>query len=86
MLATLAAEVVGIIVRLLMITEAGTDQLRLLSGTMMIVAFVAGVVTLILTPAVLKLRKVAPPRPIVAAALVMGIIPIATLILIATKQ
>ena len=85
MLSTLAAEVVGIVVQLLIIAESATPPLRLLSGTMLIVAFVSGFVTLGLTPVVLKVRKVAPPRPIIAAACVIGIIPIATMV-ITTSQ
>jgi hypothetical protein len=85
MLATLSAEVVGIIARLVMIAESVTAPLQMLSGTMLIVAFVSGVVTLVLTPVVLRIRKVAPPRPIIAAACVIGVIPVATLVMIAVR-
>ncbi len=85
MLATLAAEVVGIIVRLIILTESAAIPLRILSGTLFIVAFVSGLVTLLLTPLVLKLRQVVPPRPIVAAACIVGLIPIVTMVLIASQ-
>ena len=81
-LATIAAECGGIFVRILMMMNDTSDRLQVLSTTLLLVAFLSGAITLILTPVVLSLRRSAPPRAIVIAACTMGFVPLATLILL----
>lgn len=81
LLATFIAEVLGILIQLLTWRIGVSDRLQILAGTLLVVALVAGLVTLLLTPLTLKLRTTPPPRPIVVSALIAGIIPIVTVLL-----
>ncbi len=78
LLAALIAEVLGILSRFLMLQVGTSDRLQVLSGTLLLVAVLAGLCTLLLTPVTLKLREVPPPRPIVVSAIVIGLIPLLT--------
>lgn len=85
LLATLIAEVLGILIRLLMLQRGGSDRLQVLSGTLLLVAVLAGVLTLILTPVTLRLRNIPPPYPIVVSAVVIGLIPLATVLILVLR-
>jgi hypothetical protein len=78
LLATLIAQIVGILIRLLMMQVGDSPRLRVLSGTLLLVAVLAGLTTLLLTPVTLKFRRVPPPRPIVVSAVIIGLIPLVT--------
>ncbi len=85
MLATLSAQVLGIFTRWLAVRFGASERLGILSGTLLLVALLAGTATLGLTVLTLRLRAVPPPRPIVVAAVVSGIIPWLTLCLIVSR-
>lgn len=82
LMSTIAAECGGIFVRVLMMMNDTSERIRVLSTTLLLVAFLSGVITIILTPVVIRVRRVAPPRAIVVVAYVMGVVPIATLVLL----
>ncbi|MBN02242.1 MAG: hypothetical protein CMJ77_24325 [Planctomycetaceae bacterium] len=82
LLSTVAAECGGILVRLLIMANDASERLQVLSTTLLLVAFIAGGITVILTPVVSRLRRVAPPKAIVIVAYTMGVVPLATLVLI----
>jgi hypothetical protein len=76
--ATLLSEGLGILIRLFALQAGISARLQLLSGTLLTVALLSGLVTLVLTPVTLKLRRVPPPPPVVVSAVVAGIVPILT--------
>jgi hypothetical protein len=80
-LAAVAAQAVGIALQLALRSRSELQWLQVPARTILFVAFVAGVATLALTPLVLKLRRAAPPRPILLAALVAGAMPLLTMFL-----
>ena len=82
LMSTVAAECGGILVRLLIMANDASERLQVLSTTLLLVAFIAGGITVILTPVVSRLRRVAPPKAIVIVAYTMGVVPLATLVLI----
>ena len=77
-IAAVAAEAVGIVLQLVLRSQPNLAWLQIPARTILFVAFVAGVATLALTPLTLKLRRSPPPRPILIAALVAGIMPLLT--------
>ncbi|MDG2384020.1 MAG: hypothetical protein P8N76_20275 [Pirellulaceae bacterium] len=82
LMSTIAAECSGIFVRILLMTNDASDRLRVLSTTLLLVAFLSGTITLILTPVASRLRRTAPPRSIVIIAYIMGIVPLITIALL----
>jgi hypothetical protein len=79
-----AAEVVAVVMWLIA-RNAGipADQpnaLYMIPQTLLLVAFVAGVVSLLLTPLVYRLRRARPPIQITIAAMLIGLLPIATIV------
>lgn len=84
LLATGAAETAGLMTRVLLWHAEGIGRLRVqsLSAALLGIAVVAGLVTVGLTPLTLKLRRSAPPRVIVVIALVAGLLPLVTLIVL----
>jgi hypothetical protein len=80
--ATLSAELLGMLTRWLAFQQIAPEPLRVLSGTLLLVAVFAGLVTLVLTPVTLKLRRVPPPTPILALALVSAIVPLVTVLIL----
>jgi len=82
LMSTVAAECGGISVRLLVMMNDASERLQVLSTTLLLVAFIAGGITVILTPVVSRLRRVPPPKAIVIVAYTMGVVPLATLVLI----
>ena len=82
LLATVAAEVAGIATRALLLIVGASDRIHVLSVTLLLVALFSGLLTLGLTPISLKLRRVAPPRAIVVTAVIIGWMPLVTLLLL----
>lgn len=80
MLATAITELVGLAVRAYVLRIQASPRLELLSGLLLLAALTTGVTTLALTPAVLKLRRSPPPPAIVTTALVVGSLPLITLL------
>ena len=81
----LMAEALGVLVQLLIWQVGVSNRLQVLSGTLLVVALVAGLVTLGLTPLTLKLRQTPPPRAIVVSAIIAGGIPAVTVLLLALR-
>ena len=85
LLATLLSEVVGILIRLFGLRIGFSARLQVLSGTLLTVALLSGLATLLLTPVTLKLRRVPPPRPVVVSAVIAGLVPLLTAWMLATR-
>lgn len=83
LLATVVAEVLGVTTRIALITVGENTPLLALSGTLLLVAALTGLILLILTPFVVRLRDVPPPQPLVVAAYAAGVVPLVTLALLA---
>jgi hypothetical protein len=62
------------------IAEDQPNALYMIPQTLLLVAFVAGVVALLLTPLVHRLRRSRPPISITIAALLIGVLPIVTIV------
>ncbi len=86
LLATLAAEGVGVGSRVWFVLAGPSERARVLSVTFLLIALLAGLITLALTPITLKVRRVAPPRSMVTIALVVGCLPLLTFLLIWLRQ
>ena len=85
--ATVTAEFTGGVVRMvLLLTEGDSPALAVFSATLLGVATLSGVITLILTPVTISMRKVRPPQGIIYTAIVAGSVPLLILILMAIKQ
>lgn len=80
-LATISAELLGLILRLLVVQFPTSDRLRILAGTLLLVALLSGLITTGLTALTVRLRRVPPPQPIVVVAYVSGLLPLATVLL-----
>ena len=80
LLSTLAAEAMGFVCQLYVRFAEPVTLLQVLGGVMLFVALVAGVVTLLLTPLVLKLAKTRPPSSIVLTAIVAGVLPLVVVV------
>lgn len=78
LVAHLAALTALAIVRLRPADAEGAKLAALTTGTMLLAALVTGVVCLLLTPVVWRMRTIKPPRPIVVAAVVIGLAPLIT--------
>ena len=74
--AQIIAEVTWLIARSAGIPQGQPNALQLMPQTFMIVAVFTGLLTLGMTPVVLRVRQVRPPRVITAAAIVIGLMPI----------
>lgn len=82
MLSALLSEVLGILIRLLSVQFGASHRLELLSNVLLLVALVAGLVTLVLTPITLHVRSIRPPSVITISAVVIGAIPLVTVVLL----
>lgn len=70
-LAAISSQAIGLVLHLVLRSQPQTAQWLLLPArTLLVVAFVSGVVALILTPVTLHVRKTPPPRPILIAVLI----------------
>jgi hypothetical protein len=81
LLATVIAEVMGVLFRGYMLWFGETDLLKLLGGAMLFIALLAGMVTLAMTPIVLQLSRTKPPRVLVVFAGMAGILPIMAVVM-----
>ncbi len=81
LMSTLVAEVMGFLSRLYTKLVEPNDLLTVMGAIMLFVALIAGLVTLGLTPVVLKLAKKRPPQVIVQLACVAGALPILVILL-----
>ena len=81
LMSTLVAEVIGFLSRLYTKMVEPNDLLTVMGAIMLFVALVAGVVTLVLTPVVLKLAKKRPPNVIVQLACIAGALPIVVILI-----
>lgn len=75
MLATIAAEFTGVMVRLVMLLGGGSPMLEAFSATMLGVAAMAGLITLMLTPVAIRMRIQRPPSGIIYTAIAAGAVP-----------
>lgn len=69
--------------RLLMVlapVAAGVHPLARIAGVLLFVALVTGGLAVAFTPLAYKVRQVAPPRAITIVAVVIGLLPLATLL------
>lgn len=74
--AQLIAIISWLIARSTGIPPGQANALMLMPQTFMIVAVITGLITVGLTPIVLRVRPVRPPRAITAAAIIIGLMPI----------
>lgn len=72
-LVTAAAVALSLVCRMF----AAVEGILLLSDLFLIVAMVAGVLALSLTPVTYQMREIKPPRPIVVATIGIGLLPFA---------
>ncbi len=78
-LAAVSAQALGLVLQLYMRQQEKPEAwLVVASRTLLLVAFVAGVMTLVLTPLVLRSRTVPPPRPIIVGAVLAGVMSLVT--------
>jgi hypothetical protein len=80
LLATLVAEAGALLSRAYLVLFSGPLWLQVLSGVLLFVALVAGLVTLALTPMTWRLRRVPPPRAIVVVAVAAGLMPLVAVV------
>ena len=76
LMSTVTAEAIGLCCRWYTSFVEHVDLLKVLSGIMLLVAFVSGLVTLALIPIVLKFNKLRPPAIVLQTALLAGGLPI----------
>jgi len=81
LMSPLAAETIRFLSRLYTKVVEPNELLTVMGAVMLFVALVAGVITLILTPVVLKLAKKRPPSVIVQLACIAGALPILVILL-----
>jgi hypothetical protein len=80
LLATVLAELGGLISRLVMLFVNTPPSIVLLSNVLLLVAALAGLVCLVLTPIVLRWRRVPPPLAITRFAVGASLLPLGTLV------
>ena len=74
-MSTITAEVIGLLCRWYTTLVEPIELLLVLSGVMLFVALVAGLITLALIPIVLRVGQTRPPASIVQVALFAGSLP-----------
>lgn len=78
-LAAVSSQGLGVVLQLIMRQQMKSEAwLVVASRTLLLVAFIAGLFTLLLTPLVLRIRTVSPPRPIVIGAILAGAMSLVT--------
>jgi hypothetical protein len=65
------------------VAAGGLHPLARISGVMLFVAIVTGVLSLVLTPLAYRVRMVPPPRAITIAAVLIGLLPLVVLVVLA---
>lgn len=83
LMSTITAEVLGLACRWYTVLVEPSDLLTVLSTVMLFVAVIAGGITLLLTPVVLRIAKTRPPQSVVQVAVFAGVLP---LIAVALQQ
>jgi hypothetical protein len=81
LMATIMAEVAGLVCRIYTLAVAEVELIRVLGGVMLLVALLAGVVTLGMIPIAWRLANTKPPRSMVVFASVAGAVPMIAVIL-----
>ena len=64
-------------------TMAPAPRIELLATLLFFAALVAGVFGMVILPLVLRFRKVAPPRSIVVASIIIGLVPLVAIVALA---
>jgi hypothetical protein len=82
LLATLGAEGLGLLIRALAMVLGSSDRLQILSGTLLTIGLISGLMTLGLTVVTIRLRNISPPPFIVVVAVISGLVPIVTALLL----
>ena len=80
-MATLIAEGIGLICRWYTSFVQPVELLTVLSGILLLVAVVAGTVTLIMIPVVYSFSKIRPPMFITQVAVLAGVLPLAVVVM-----
>jgi hypothetical protein len=80
LMSTLTAETLGLVCRWYTILVEPVDLLTVLSTVMLFVAVVSGIVTLIMTPIVLRSARTRPPSVIVRVAIFAGGLPLVVVV------
>jgi hypothetical protein len=78
-LSTLVCELATVAARLYLRQAPGNASIGALAVLTQFAAFSIGIVTLLLTPMVLKLRRQTPPRGVTALAVAIGLAPLAAI-------
>lgn len=85
-LATIAAEVVGVLVNtIVVVTQSAPTWLQAISEILFFVASITGLMTLLITPVCLKARHVASPKPITLLVIVIATTPLVILVIRALR-
>lgn len=79
LMATIVAEISGMLCRWYTVFVEHVELVRVLSFVLLFVALIAGVMTLVMTPIVLRVSKERPPSTIVQIAIVAGSLPLLAL-------
>lgn len=78
-LIAVSAQALGVLLQLFLRQQEKPEAWLLVSSrTLLLVSFLTGLLTLVLTPLVLRSRTVPPPRPIVIGAVVAGVMSLVT--------
>lgn len=72
----LVLQILWIVLRALMHYNAGLQPLQLLASLLLLVAIVLGMVVVVLTPVVYRVRCTPPPRNVTIAVLLVGLSPL----------
>lgn len=80
-MATLLAEVTMLIATALLRMGQENPLLYALREVLLLIAVISGVLSLVTIPMVLKSRRVPPPMPVMIVAVVIGLLPVVTLLI-----
>lgn len=75
-LTALALTLVGLSLSWAVSRSEGTERWSMLAELLLFASLISGLVTLLLTPLTVKLRRVPPPRPVTWAAVLIGLLPL----------
>lgn len=81
LMATVLAEVLGLACQLYTVVVEDLEVVRVLATVMLLVALLAGLITLVMIPIVLRVAEKRPPRVIVLLAVLAGSLPLAVIVL-----
>jgi hypothetical protein len=81
-LATLAAEVFGVVVNtIVVVTQSAPAWMQAVSKILFFTASITGLVTLLITPVCLRIRHAPPPKPITLLVIVITTTPLLVLVM-----